>query len=245
MLPAEAGRPPILQACLNGRRATGVPVTPDALAAAAAACAAVGATEVHVHPRGATGRESLAADDVAAAVTAVRAACPGMRIGVSTAAWIDPDPVAAVRAWAALPADGRPDHASVNVHEEQWERVAEALLDTGIGVEAGVWYAADVPRLANSTVAGRCLRVLVEAQSEDPATAINEAADLVAALPAGPPLLVHGQEGAAWAVLEWALDRGYDTRIGLEDTLVMPDGLPAPDSASEVAAAVTFLSEQH
>ncbi|MGN6634958.1 MAG: 3-keto-5-aminohexanoate cleavage protein [Oryzihumus sp.] len=31
--------------------------------------------------------------------------------------------------------------------------------------------------------------------------------------------------------------RGLDTRVGLEDTLRLPDGTPAPDNAALVAAA--------
>jgi uncharacterized protein (DUF849 family) len=38
-------------------------------------------------------------------------------------------------------------------------------------------------------------------------------------------------------LLEAALGRGYDTRIGFEDTLVLPDGRVARDSAQLVAAA--------
>ena len=35
--------------------------------------------------------------------------------------------------------------------------------------------------------------------------------------------LLHGFEAAAWVFIELAAKRGYDTRIGLEDTLVLPD----------------------
>ena len=44
------------------------------------------------------------------------------------------------------------------------------------------------------------------------------------------------QQGA-WPLLEIALRRGYDVRIGLEDTLYLPDGHLAADNAQLVAAA--------
>jgi uncharacterized protein (DUF849 family) len=65
-----------------------VPITPAELARSAAAAVAAGAEALHLHPRDADGRESLAAADVGAAVAAVRAACPGTQAGVSTGLWI-------------------------------------------------------------------------------------------------------------------------------------------------------------
>lgn len=43
---------------------------------------------------------------------------------------------------------------------------------------------------------------------------------------------------ATWPVLAEAVRRGLDARIGLEDTLHLPDGSPAADNAALVAAAV-------
>jgi uncharacterized protein (DUF849 family) len=51
-------------------------------------------------------------------------------------------------------------------------------------------------------------------------------------------VLVHGERGWAWPVLRWAQAAGYDVRIGLEDTRLMPDGREARDNAALVAAAV-------
>src|SRR5215468_7190516 len=81
-----------MQACLNGGRSQSdhpaVPVTPAELAAAAAEAVAAGAEELHVHPRAVDGTQSVLAADVGAAVAAVRAACPGIPVGVSTGLWI-------------------------------------------------------------------------------------------------------------------------------------------------------------
>jgi uncharacterized protein (DUF849 family) len=51
------------------------------------------------------------------------------------------------------------------------------------------------------------------------------------------PRLLHGFGAAAWAFIELAARRGYDTRVGLEDTLVLPDGTRARDNAELVAMA--------
>ena len=123
--------------CLNGgRTGSGVPVTPAQLAESAVASVAAGAEAVHMHPRGPDGRESLAAADIAAAVTAVRRA--GVPIGVSTGLWITgsvPERLRLVRRWADL--DDRPDFASVNVHEDGYPELVATLTGLGIAVEAG------------------------------------------------------------------------------------------------------------
>lgn len=49
------------------------------------------------------------------------------------------------------------------------------------------------------------------------------------------PRLHHGGGVATWHVIEAAMERGHDVRIGLEDTLVWADGLAAADNAALVA----------
>ncbi len=241
----------LLKVCLNGARAAAdhprLPVTPEALARDAAACHAAGAGAFHVHPRAAHGGESLDAVDIAVAVSDIRHACPGVPVGVSTGAWILPDVEARharISSWKSLSARTRPDFASVNLSEPGWESIADALLDAGIGVEAGVWFPEDVLRLAAWPRASECLRILVETQSPQPEAACQEArtrVELLRATGLTSPLLVHGSEGGAWAVLAWAGCHGFDSRIGLEDTLVLPDGQRAEDNAALVSAAIQAL----
>jgi len=54
------------------------------------------------------------------------------------------------------------------------------------------------------------------------------------------PRLLHGKDATAWPMLEYAFSRGYATRIGLEDTLMLPDGRIARDNAELVQAACSF-----
>ncbi|CAM5637057.1 hypothetical protein SGLAM104S_03627 [Streptomyces glaucescens] len=41
-------------------------------------------------------------------------------------------------------------------------------------------------------------------------------------------MLLHGEDAGAWPVLRLAGLLGLATRIGLEDTLALPDGLTGP-----------------
>ena len=80
----------IVQACINGARPPdfhpALPLTADTMARDGAACIAAGAAELHLHPRGPDGRESLAGAAIGTTVAAVRQTCPGTLIGVSTGA---------------------------------------------------------------------------------------------------------------------------------------------------------------
>ncbi|MEE3920164.1 3-keto-5-aminohexanoate cleavage protein [Micromonospora sp. BRA006-A] len=153
-------------------------------------CATAGVVAVHVHPRDDDGTESLDPAVIAAAVTAIRDARPGLPVGVSTGAWIVPDPAeraAAVRAWTVLP-----DFASVNAHEPGAAGVAAALHERGVMVEAGLWTLSAVDaRRRWSTPTGR---ILVECMAERVETALADAAAILAALPDGhPPVLLPGR----------------------------------------------------
>jgi uncharacterized protein (DUF849 family) len=232
----------LLKACLNGSRARGdhpaLPFTPDELAREARAALDAGAGALHIHPYDANGRQSLANDDVAAAVAAVRAACPGVPVGVTTIELAEPDParrLAQIRSWSLLP-----DFASVNFSERGAVDLCAALLEVGVGVEPGLATAADAKLLIELGIAGRCLRLLFEPEEQSLDAALATVAAIEALLDAAAiqtPRLLHGIEATAWPLLDAALLRGYDVRIGLEDTLRLPDGRIARDNAELVAAA--------
>lgn len=235
----------MLQVCLNGARTRAecshIPLTPDELAGAAREAVAAGAEDIHLHPKGHDGRDSLEAACVAGAVSAVRAAVPGVRVGVTTGAWATADPqarVAHVRAWTVLP-----DHASVNWHEDGAADVAAALLDRGIGVEAGLYSGTGAAqRFLNWPECHRVLRVLAEITEPVPQAALNAAAGLLDVLEsAAAPILLHGEDAAAWPVLQLAAARGLDARIGLEDVLHLPDGATARSNAALVRAATETI----
>jgi hypothetical protein len=85
--------------------------------------------------------------------------------------------------------------------------------------------------------------VLVEPITEDPEEALRQVGGIEDALGGLPvPQLHHGDGPATWAVIERALPEGRDIRIGLEDTLTLPDGRIAGDNADLVAAAFALLA---
>ncbi len=242
----KPGREILIKACLNGgrRRADhdGVPLTPEETARDARAAVAAGAAALHVHPRDHAGAETLDAGAHAAALAAIRAACPGVPVGVSTGAWMAPDPrvrVALIESWTVLP-----DFASVNFAEEGTADVCAALIRRGIGIEAGLWSAEDSRTFVASGLAAWSLRILVEARPLEPAQAVADAAAIGAELDGAEiwlPRLHHGEGVATWAVLDAALTLGRDIRVGLEDTLQLANGGRARDNADLVASAVVMV----
>ena len=57
----------------------------------------------------------------------------------------------------------------------------------------------------------------------------------------GVPALLHGAGSSAWPAVRHAGRRGVSTRIGLEDTLELPDASPAPGDAALVRTGLAVL----
>ena len=237
----------IVKACLNGARGVKehprLAVDRSVLAEEARAAVLAGAMAVHVHPKGLDGQDSLSADAVASVVETVRTACPGVPVGVTTGAWAAPilqERLEAIRSWSVLP-----DFASVNWHEDGADAVAQALLGRGVGLEAGVWHTAGLDAWAASPIRGRCLRVLVELPDIGDVDEIGrQAITLVSAVRThvpDVPVLLHGEGDSAWPALRLAVELGLDTRIGLEDTFVLPDGRVAAGNAELVDVASALI----
>lgn len=251
----------LVKAAINGGRTraehSAVPVTPDEQAAAVVACLKGGANAIHLHVRHTSvddssrlEKESLYAEDVARTLLAVRSVCqnaliaaPESLVGVSTGAWILPDTnlrLRAVSEWEVLP-----DFASVNFGEDGAIELATLLLSRGVGVEAGLCDVEAAEVFLSSGLAARCVRVLLEPQEQEMKLALETVSAMEKLLDAGraglprlPPLLLHGTEATVWPMIDVAISRGHDLRVGLEDTLVLPDGSLAKDNLELVAEAV-------
>ncbi|MFD6198072.1 3-keto-5-aminohexanoate cleavage protein [Mycobacteriaceae bacterium NPDC060252] len=238
-----------LKACLNGVRRKdqhpAIPCTPAEIAADAVACRDAGAAAVHVHAKDANGIDSLLASAVDPVVTAIRSRCPGLPVGVTTGAWALTDPAArcaAINAWTDLP-----DFASVNWHEDGATEVAETLLARGIGVEAGLWNEAAALSWSGSPLRRECFRVLLELPGGVAGTEVEEQAVRMLAqvrVAGALDVVLHGEDSSAWRVLDLAAARGVAARIGLEDTLRLPDGSLAASNAELVAAGRARMGER-
>lgn len=231
----------MIQASLNGPFAKDdhpeVPATAEELAADAAECALAGARSFHVHPRSASGVESLSADVVDEAVRAVKASQP-YPVGVGTGAWIEGD---AGRRLDFVAGWTEPDFASVNLGEEGALELIQRLSERGIAVEAGVWTVAEAEFLVASELSPALMRVLIEPVELDVARAVEIVAEIHRVLDRGGvevPRLQHGDGEATWVLLEDAVRRGVDMRVGFEDTFLLPDGTQARSNAELVRAAV-------
>jgi uncharacterized protein (DUF849 family) len=197
-----------------------------------------------MHPYDDDGSQTLAAAPCAAALRAVRRACPGVEVSLSTSAGIEPDPArraALVAAWTELP-----DLASVNQGERGVAALCDLLASRGIGIEAGLLSVDDAGAFVASGLAARCARALVEPLDAQPDDALAGAEAIERALAeAGVALeqLHHGDGIASWAVNRRAIDRGRGIRTGLEDTPVLPDGRPAAGNGELVAAAAALMRQ--
>ena len=249
----------IVKAAINGGRTKAehpaVPVTPDEQAATVVECLKAGANAIHLHVRSTSSdkdseKESLYPEDVTRTLSAIRSNAFKedtdawkTQIGLSTGAWILPDLSArlqAVAEWEVLPG-----FASVNFSEEGAVRIAELLLSRGVDVEAGLCDAAAAQIFLNSGLAARCIRVLLEPQEQEFERALETVREMERVLESGVaelthlfPYVLHGTEATSWRIMNEAIARSYSIRIGLEDTLVMPDGRVARDNTELVAEAV-------
>jgi len=237
----------LLKACLNGSRTDdehpAIPRTPVQLAAEGRASVDAGARVLHLHPYDGDGRETLEAEPCAAALRAVRAACPGIPVSLSTSADIESDPrrrLELVAGWTHLP-----DLVTANQGDPGILDLCEHLIGRRIGIEAGLLSLEDAQAFVATGIADRCARVLVEPLDADPAAAVAHAAAIEQVLDdAGVTLeqVHHGDDVATWRVMERAVSRGHGIRVGLEDTTVLPDGRRPAGNGELVRAPAAMLA---
>jgi uncharacterized protein (DUF849 family) len=149
-----------------------------------------------------------------------------------------PDPsrrLKTIAGWTELP-----DFASVNFNEEGAVEIADLLISRGVGIEAGLCDEGAAAKLLNSALAERCIRILLEPQEQLLERARGVVEGIESSLDRAGielPRLLHGTETTAWGIIREAIKRGYDTRIGFEDTLLLPDGAVAATNAELVSEA--------
>ena len=147
---------------------------------------------------------------------------------------------AAVNSWTVLPA-----FASVDWHEDGADQIAVRLLERGVKVEAGVWNVEGLAAWRRSPHRSRRLRVLVElpdlGDRDEVVAQATELVDSVRSIAPEVAILLHGEDRSTRPALDLTAEWGLDTRIGLEDALLLPDGRTARDNAELVEAASARL----
>jgi uncharacterized protein (DUF849 family) len=130
-----------------------------------------------------------------------------------------------------------PDFVSVNFHEAGAAQVTRLLLDKGVGVEAGVWNAPAAVALIDSGLTDECARILLEPAEAACWARLNLLQIERVLKGLNRPQLLHGLGRCTWDFIALAVQRGYDTRVGFEDTLKLPDGTRAKSNADLITAA--------
>lgn len=235
----------LIKAAINGGRTkiehASIPVSPNEIALAVVDCLSTGASAIHFHIRSHDGHESLQAEDLARTLQAVRMVAPTAPVGVSTGAWIIPDPstrIDTISLWTVLP-----DFASVNFSEEGAYDVAEILLQKNVAVEAGLCDADAAERFVESALMSRCLRVLLEPQEQELEQAHVTVREIKAVLDRAKidiPRVLHGTGATTWEIMKDAIVLGYGIRVGFEDTLTFADGTIAGTNAELVKEAIAL-----
>lgn len=225
-----------------------MPVSIEELLADLRDCFLAGATGAHLHVRDETGAETLDPAVVNQTCRQVRAVAADVgvtaEIGLTTGEWIVPDlprRLSMIREWEEV------DCATVNLSEKGFERVMDVMLGAGIGIDVGLWAPAELDILLASGFLQHAQRISIELAPGEPyflggapsavAQQVNNALDAAGSTC---PRLTHGMNGWTWPLVGDAFRRGHDTRVGFEDSVLLPDGSQAQNNAQLVRAAIAL-----
>ena len=238
----------MLKAAINGTRKKSnhpnIPVADVEILTEIKSSLKAGAEAIHFHVRNKEGNESLFAEDLNRIFSFLRKELPDAKLGISTGEWILPDSqkkIEVIKSWEMLP-----DFVSVNFDEEVAEEVTEILIKRNVGVEAGISFPNEAEKFVKSKIAKDCLRILIEPQEQFISEAernINEIESILDKSNISVPRLLHGFEKIVWDLIKMSVKKGYSTRIGLEDTLSLPDGKIANSNAELVREAIHILKK--
>ena len=247
-----SGEAMVLAVAPNGARKTpadhpALPITPEAIARAAAACREAGAAMIHLHVRDAEGRHSL---DVGAYRDAIAAIRRELGDGLVIQATSESVGIYGPAEQMGMVRELRPEAVSLAVREIVPDAAAEPeaarffawLRNEGILAQYILYSDEDLRRfdelIDRGIVPGERQSVLfvlgryTKGQTSEPA-------DLVPFLAANErdhpwSLCAFGRRETACAAAAAAL--GGHARVGFENNLYLPDGSLAPDNAALVAA---------
>jgi len=179
----------------------------------------------HIHCYDEKGNEGLKPEDVNNLVSSVKSIPHEIQIGISSGDWIEPDLAkrkSYIKAWLHLP-----DFISVNMIEEDAIEISELLISKGVKIEAGLNEKKAAEIFVESGLYKNCFRILIDPEPEklkEAIECIDEIEEVLDRNGVEVPRLLHGFNSVSWDILREAKRRGYDSRIGMEDTIYMENG---------------------
>lgn len=204
----------------------------------------IGYKVFHIHCYDKNGNESLNPDDVNNLVSLVKGISPEIQLGISSGDWIEPDLAKRknyINSWVNVP-----DFISVNMIEDDAIEISGLLISKGIEIEAGLNEKKAAEKFVESGLVNHSIRVLIEPEPEE----LNEAIEVVDEIERilntnkiNTPRLLHGFNEVSWELLREAKRRGYDSRIGMEDTIFLETGTMVNGNLELVNYAEKILSE--
>lgn len=197
----------------------------------------------HIHCYDEKGIESLKPEDVNNLVSMVKNISPEIQIGISSGDWIEPDLAkrkSCIKGWINIP-----DFISVNIIEDDAIEISELLVSKGVKIEAGLNEKKAAEKLVESGLYKDCFRILIEPEPEilkEAIECINETEEVLDKKGVKVPRLLHGFNSVSWDILREAKRRGYDSRIGMEDTIYLENGEPVKSNLELINNAQKILS---
>lgn len=198
----------------------------------------------HIHCYDKTGKESLKPEDVNNLVSRIKNISPEIQIGISTGDWIEPDVekrINYIKGWKILP-----DFASVNMIESNSIDISKLLIERGILVEAGLNDREAAEIFVKSKLSEGVCRILIEPEEENFSAAISTINEIETVLDSNGiniKRLLHGFNSASWDMLREAKKRGYDGRMGMEDTIFLESGIKVSSNLKLINYADKIITQ--
>jgi uncharacterized protein (DUF849 family) len=233
---ASLSAPALIEVALNGGSDRPAPWRPEEAAAEGRRAVEAGAGMVHVHARREDGGESSDPEWYARFLDIFCADCPG--VPVSFTSKRTPRLIEDVAAWAPTP-----HVCSVNFGSavDPWRELLQLLRDRSVVIEAGVAdeLMIDALRAAACPVCHLVFLVVTADEARHSAAARYMALRSHARNGGvGAPSHAPPRGDATWGGVGAALAAGDHVRVGLEDSLTLPDGRPAQSNGDLVECAV-------
>ena len=117
------------------------------------------------------------------------------------------------------------------------------MIEKNISIEAGIANSDEAKKFVASQLHKHCFRILIEPQENNLDEAILNIAsieEIIKPIVNEHSILLHGFDKTVWDLLLLAFQKGYDTRIGLEDTVSIELGKNAKANAELINKAITL-----